>query len=73
MDENYTQTSNTIAAKVPCDPSLVRAYADAGWIECRRLASGVRLFKPSAISAVRKLRAERLARRGGRPRVEAAT
>ena len=66
MDENYTETSNTVAGKVPCDAGLVRDYADAGWIECRRLANGVRLFKPSAVQAVRKLRAERLARRGGR-------
>jgi hypothetical protein len=73
MDENYSETSNTIAAKVPCDASTVRDYADAGWIECRRLANGIRLFKPSAVSAVRKLRAERMARRGGRPRAEAAT
>jgi hypothetical protein len=65
MDENFSETSNTIAAKVPCDASTVRDYADAGWIECRRLANGIRLFKPSAVNSIRKLRAERLARRGG--------
>ena len=73
MDENYSETSNAIAAKVPCDAGTVRDYADAGWVECRRLANGIRLFKPSAVNAVRKLKAERLARRGERPRAEATT
>lgn len=72
MDENFSETSNTIAAKVPCDPGTVRDYADAGWLECRRLASGTRLFKPSAVERVRKLRAERLARRGRPPRERGA-
>jgi hypothetical protein len=72
MDENYSETSNTIAAKVPCDASTVRGYADAGWLECRRLASGVRLFKASAVERVRKLRAERLGRRGGSRRTVTA-
>jgi hypothetical protein len=65
MDEVFTETTNTIAAAVPCNPATVRGYADWGWIEHRRLANGVRLFKRSAIERVRKLRAERLARRGG--------
>jgi hypothetical protein len=72
MDENYSETSNTIAAKVPCDASTVRGYADAGWLECRRLASGVRLFKASAVEQVRKLRAERIAHRGGARRAASA-
>jgi hypothetical protein len=73
MDEDYSETSNAIAAKVPCDAGTVRDYADAGWIECRRLANGIRLFKPTAVAAIQKLRAERLARRGGRHRVVAAS
>lgn len=70
MDENFSETSNTIAARVPCDASTVRLYADAGWIECRRLANGIRLFKTSAVDTVRKVRAQRRAHRGRR-RVEA--
>jgi hypothetical protein len=68
-DENFALTSNDVAAQVPCDAGTVRDYADWGWVEHRRLASGVRLFQPSAVAQVRKLRAERLASRGRRPAV----
>jgi len=71
MDENFSETTNTIAAKVPCDPGTVREYADAGWLECRRLASGIRLFKATAVEQVRKVRAERMARRGSRTEAQA--
>ncbi|HEX4025887.1 MAG TPA: hypothetical protein VHX52_14475 [Steroidobacteraceae bacterium] len=64
QDEPYTETTNTVAALVPCDPKLVRCYAAWGWIECRTLASGMRLFRPSAPEKVRRIRAERIARRG---------
>jgi hypothetical protein len=67
-DDNFSHTSNSIAAKVPCDPGTVRDYADWGWLEHRRLANGVRLFKPSAVEQVRKLRAERVAHRRRIPR-----
>ncbi len=66
--EEFTETSNAIARAVPtqpCDPSTVRFYADQGLIECRRLANGIRLFKPSAALRVEEIRTERLARRGG--------
>lgn len=63
-DDDFRLTSGLVAAKVPCDQGVVRQYADAGWIECRRLANGVRLFRPSSVEKVRRLRAERLARRG---------
>jgi hypothetical protein len=61
----FSETTNAIAAAVPCDAGTVRAYCDWGWIECRRISNGVRLLKPSAVEKVRKLRTERLARRGG--------
>lgn len=64
LDEAFSETTNAVAARVPCDPQLVRAYAASGWLECRTLASGMRLFKPSASERVRAIRAERLARRG---------
>jgi DNA-binding transcriptional MerR regulator len=73
MDENFTETTNPIAARVPCDASTVRDYADAGWVECRRLANGTRLFKPSAAEQIRKLRAQRMAHRGNRRRIEATS
>lgn len=71
--EQFTETTNTVARAVdpPCDPGTVRDYADWGLIECRRLANGVRLFKPSAVSEVREIRAERLGRRGGPKRTVA--
>lgn len=64
--EEFSETVNTVAHGVPCDPCTVRVYADSGLIECKRLASGLRLFKPSATALVQQIRAERLARRGGR-------
>ena len=69
----FSETTNAIAAAVPCDAGTVRAYCDFGWIEYRRLRNGMRLLRPSAVVAVRKLRAERLAHRGGRRRVGAAS
>jgi hypothetical protein len=72
--EEFTESTTSIAAQVgaldgrPCDPGTVRDYADLDLIEHRRLKSGARLFKPSAVAKVRKLRAERIARRGKHPR-----
>jgi hypothetical protein len=70
LDEQFTLTTSAVAREVdpPCDPSTVRDYADWGLIECFRLASGVRLFKPSAAAEVIRIRAERLSRRGGNTR-----
>jgi hypothetical protein len=65
-NEGFTETTNSIAAAVPCDPGTVRDYCDEKLLEHRRLPSGVRLLKPSAVKDVRALRRERLARRGGR-------
>jgi hypothetical protein len=64
--ESFSQTTNAIAAAVPCDAGTVRDYCDLGLLEHQRLANGVRLLKPSAAQRVREIRAQRLARRGGR-------
>jgi hypothetical protein len=66
--EAFTETTNSLARAVepPCDAGLVRQYADMGLLECQRLANGVRLFKRSAAARVAAIRAQRLARRGGR-------
>jgi DNA-binding transcriptional MerR regulator len=66
-DEQFTLTTGAVAREVdpPCDTGTVREYANAGLIECFRLSNGVRLFKPSAAAEVMRIRAERLARRGG--------
>jgi len=75
MSDDYTQTPNTIAALVPCDPATVRHYADCGLLEHRKTPHGMRLFKLSAVEHVRRLRANSLARRGRYPRggAEAST
>jgi len=67
-DEMFSETPNSIAGAVPCDPGLVRDYCDWGLLEYRRLRNGTRLLKPSAVERVRKIRAERLARCGRYPR-----
>ncbi|MDA8350168.1 MAG: hypothetical protein M0038_15445 [Pseudomonadota bacterium] len=64
--EGYSKTTNAIAAAVPCDSGTVRHYCDWGLIEHQRLANGTRFLKPSAVEGIRKIRAERLARRGGK-------
>jgi len=66
MREAYTETTNAIAAAVPCDAGTVRTYCDLGLLDYQRLANGIRLMKPSAAGLVREIRSERLARRGGR-------
>ena len=70
--DTFSETAATIAERVPCQRDLVKNYAKWGWVESRRLANGMWLFKPSAVSRVRTLRAERLARRGRRPQALAA-
>jgi DNA-binding transcriptional MerR regulator len=65
-DEPYNQTTSTLARLACCEPQLVRDYANLQLIECIRLENGTRLFKSSAAARVREIRAERLARRGGR-------
>lgn len=70
LDEPFSETTNEIAARAGCDPSLVRIYARNGWIESRMLVNGMRLFKSSASERVRAIRAERIARRGRYPRVQ---
>jgi hypothetical protein len=69
MDDDFRLTVNQVASQAKCDPCTVRCYADAGFIECRRLASGMRLLRPTAVAKVRALRAERMSRRGKYPRV----
>jgi hypothetical protein len=70
--EIFSETTSSIAGAADCEPGLVRNYCDWGLIECRRLKSGMRLLKPSAAEKVRKLRTQRLARRGGNYRTKAA-
>jgi hypothetical protein len=67
-NEQFTLSTNEVARAVdpPCDPGLVRIYADLQLIECLRLGNGTRLFKPSAAAEVARIRTKRLARRGGR-------
>lgn len=64
--EGYSKTTSAIAAAVPCDAGTVRDYCDWCLIEHQRLANGFTLMKPSAVERIRKIRAERLARRGGK-------
>ena len=66
QDDEFTQTPNAIAGAVPCDAGTVRDYCDWGLVPYRRISNGTRLLKPSAVDQVRRIRAERLARRGGR-------
>ena len=72
-DDLFTETPAAVAGAVPCDAGTVRDYCDWGLIEHRRLRNGIRLLKPSAVEEIRRIRAERLARRGGRhqPKAEA--
>lgn len=62
----FSETTNDVAAAVPCNAETVRDYCDLGLIEHRRLSNGVRLLRASAVEDVRRIRAQRLAHRGGR-------
>jgi hypothetical protein len=63
-DLEWPETTGTVARKAGCEAQLVREYADARLIPSRRLPNGTRLFRADADAQVRKLKAERLARRG---------
>ena len=65
MTETYCETTGTTARKAGVLPETVRAYADLGLLEFVRIANGMRMFRPDAAERVRKIRAERMARRGG--------
>jgi len=65
-DEFFSETTGSLARKVPCLPATVRKYCDDGLIESRCLPNGTRLFKPTAAEQVRKILAEHLARCGRR-------
>jgi hypothetical protein len=64
MQDEFCETVNSIARRVPCQAATVRRYANFGWIESRRLSNGMLVLKPSAADKVRKLRAQRLAKWG---------
>lgn len=68
----WRKTTTTVAAEAGCQPNLVRLYADEGLLESRVLPNGVRLFKANAAHHVRKIKAERLSRRGRYVRPSAA-
>ena len=73
MDEIYTKTTSDIASAVPCHAGTVVDYCNWGLIPYRRLGNGVRLLSDSAVEQVRRIRAERLARRGGNHQSKAAS
>ena len=64
--DDFSETSGSLARKCGVLPETIRAYGDAGLIDCKRLESGVRMFRASAAAQVQKILAERLARRGGK-------
>jgi len=59
--EEFSQTTADLARAVPCSEGLIRKYSDRGLLEHRRVA-GMRVFKPSAATAVREILQQRLAR-----------
>jgi DNA-binding transcriptional MerR regulator len=73
MAEQFTETTTTLAAFAGCLPETVRLYGKLGLLDSMRLPSGVQLFKRSDAAKVRQIMAERLKRRGGGRRAEAAT
>jgi len=65
MGDDFTETTGSLARKAGVLPETIRLYGDTGLIDCRRSATGVRMFRPSAADQVKRILAERLARRGG--------
>jgi DNA-binding transcriptional MerR regulator len=68
----WTETTSSVAAEAGCEPSLVRAYTREGLIPSYQLPNGTRLYRRDAANRVRKIKAERLSRRGRYPRPSAA-
>ena len=64
--EQFDHTAADISRESGAGVETVRAYGDAGWIACRRLINGVRVFPKSAIAETKKVLARRLANRGRR-------
>lgn len=65
-DDDFDCTSGDLARKAGTLTETVREYGDKGWIPCKRLPNGTRLFRSRDASAVQKIKAERLANRGRR-------
>lgn len=55
----YSGTTGSVSREAGCLPETVRRYADAGLLDCRRLADGTRVFRSDAAARVRALMAER--------------
>ena len=65
-DDPFEVTSGGLARGAGLDADTARSYGDLGLLDMIRLDNGVRLFRRSAIEKARKLREDRVHRRGGR-------
>jgi len=66
-DFDYPETTGSVARAAGCLPDTVRAYADTGLVEYRRLADGTRVFRADTAEKVRRLMAERRHNRWAKP------
>jgi DNA-binding transcriptional MerR regulator len=60
--QEFSETTGSVARAVGCLPQTVRAYSDKGLVEFRRLADGTRVYRPAAVARVREILAEGMAR-----------
>ncbi len=64
----FTQTTRAISVDADCTPQYVSELAREGVIRFITASDGTKLFQPATAADVRRIKAERLARRGGHKR-----
>lgn len=64
MEPEYLDTSGALARAAGTTVPTITAYAKAGWLDFIVSSNGVRLYRRGQADNVRKILAERMARRG---------
>ena len=72
MSEQFVLTSRGVSVKADCTQQYVGQLAAQGLVPHVVASDGTRLYPEEAAEIVRKIKAERLARRWGRPAAGAA-
>jgi DNA-binding transcriptional MerR regulator len=68
MQDNYSDTSGTLARAGGVTISTVNLYADLGLLDFIVASNGIKLFKPGQGERVRQIKTRRTSLKPGRPR-----
>lgn len=64
-EKRFVLTARGVSVEADCTPQYVGQLAIEGLVPHLTASDGTRLFSPEAAALARKIKAERLARRGG--------